>query len=164
MIVRPATAADAPALTDLINEIIAIGGTTAHETPFTPEVFAEHYICGPGAICCHLAAEAAGAALGFQSLDLYPGLGAGWADIGTFVRPAARGTGAGPALFAATCAAARARGIATLNATIRADNALGLAYYSRMGFQDYGRDPDYRLKDGRRVGRISKRYDLVSGT
>lgn len=32
MIIRRAQAFDAPALADLLNEIIALGGTTAHET------------------------------------------------------------------------------------------------------------------------------------
>lgn len=159
MIIRPATLADAGALAELLNEIIAIGGTTAHEDPFTPASFADHYVTGPGVICCHVALQ--DQPLGFQALDRYPGLPASWADIGTFVRPAARGTGAGRALFEAISTAAKAAGFTTINATIRADNILGLAYYSRLGFQDYAADPDYRLKDGTRVGRISKRFDLA---
>ena len=35
--VRPVTSADAPELADLLNAIIARGGTTALEEPFTPE-------------------------------------------------------------------------------------------------------------------------------
>ena len=33
MIIRPALPQDAPAMADLLNVIIAIGGTTAHEQP-----------------------------------------------------------------------------------------------------------------------------------
>lgn len=160
MIVRPAAAADAGPLAALINAIIRIGGTTAHEVPFTPEAFAAHYISGPGVICCHIALGPQGAALGFQALDRHPGLPAGWGDIGTFVAPGLRRSGAGAALFAATRAFAAAHGIAVINATIRADNAPGLGYYARRGFVDYATDPDYRLKDGSRVGRIHKRFDL----
>ena len=156
--IRLAQEFDAPALADLINEIIAIGGTTAHETPFTAEAFLAHYIDGPDAICCHMAE--ADRALGFQALSQNPALPTDWLDIGTFVRPAARGTGAAAALFQASKAFARARGCKVLNATIRADNALGLGYYAKLGFTDYGAEPDHILKDGRRVGRVSKRYNL----
>ena len=154
---------DAPVLADLLNEIIAIGGTTAHEAPFSPMAFAGHYLTGPDAVCCHAAFDGT-RALGFQVLATDPSLPPGWLDIGICVRPAARGTGAGTALFAATLAAtlATARGKAgVINATIRADNAMGLRYYTRTGFQDYATDPAFSLQDGRVVGRVSKRYDLV---
>lgn len=157
--VRPATAADAPALAALLNEIIRIGGTTAHEEPFTARAFARHYLTGPGVICCHVA-EAGGRPLGFQALERHPDLPEGWADIGTFVAPGRQGGGIGAALFAATRAAAEAAGRTAINATIRADNTPGLRYYARMGFTDYAADPDYRLQDGTRVGRVSKRFDL----
>ncbi len=159
MIVRPATAQDATALCALLNAIIATGGTTAHETPFTDDRFATHYITGPDVICCHLAW--ADGAIGFQGLSSHPDLPDGWADIGTFVAPPARGTGAGAALFAATRAFAQALGFTGLNATIRADNAPGLGYYARLGFQDLSSDPGYCLQDGRRVGRINRRLALA---
>ncbi len=128
----------------------------------TPEVFCDHYINGPHALCCHIALEDTGAALGFQAVDTFPhGLPDGWLDIGTFVTPAARGTGAGKALFRATTAIAKAKGYTAINATIRNDNALGLAYYTGIGFTDYAFDPDYALTNGSRVGRISKRFDLI---
>ena len=158
MIIRLAQDFDAPALADLLNEIIAIGGTTAQETRLSAEAFLNHYIEGPEAVCCHMAEK--DRALGFQALGVYPALPAGWLDIGTFVRPASRGTGAAKALFQATKSYARAQGCKVINATIRADNSLGLGYYSKLGFVDYASDPEYTLKDGRRVGRVSKRFDL----
>ncbi|WP_420810234.1 GNAT family N-acetyltransferase [Ensifer aridi] len=69
--------------------------------------------------------------------------------------------GAGTALFAATKAYARDAGFLAINATIRADNIGGLAYYSKMGFVDYKVDKAVPLKDGRPVDRISKRYLLA---
>jgi L-amino acid N-acyltransferase YncA len=56
---------------------------------------------------------------------------------------------------------ARALGLTALNAPIRADNRPGLACHARMGFRDHAHAPDFRLKDGTRVGRVSKRFDLV---
>ncbi|QYZ68923.1 GNAT family N-acetyltransferase [Neotabrizicola shimadae] len=160
MIIRPATPADAPAMTALQNEIIAIGGTTAYQRPRHEDEVREDYITAPEAVYCHVALDDDGTLLGFQALGRWPGLPAGWADIGTFVTPARQRSGAGAALFAATAAAARAAGIATINATIRADNVPGLGYYARRGFIIYATDPDWALDDGRVVGRVSKRFDL----
>ncbi len=159
--IRPATTDDVPGMVALLNRIIAKGGTTAHEVPYTEDKFATAYLTGADAIACLVADAAERGLLGFQVLGYWPGLPAGWVDIGTFVSENARGTGAGAALFAATKALAMARGDRTINATIRADNALGLAFYARCGFVDYAADPDYRLGDGTVVGRISKRFDLV---
>jgi GNAT superfamily N-acetyltransferase len=160
MIVRQAVPGDAAAMADLLNAIIRIGGTTAHERELGVDRIMQHYITGPAVICCHVAVRDR-RLIGFQSLDRNDKLPDGWGDIGTFVAPDTQRSGAGLHLFEATCVAARAAGVATINATIRADNAPGLGYYTRRGFQDYAADPDYRLSDGMRVGRMSKRFDLV---
>jgi L-amino acid N-acyltransferase YncA len=159
VIVREATPADAPGMAEVINPIIAAGGTTAHQRPFTPERIVGHYIAAPGVISCRVASDA-GTILGFQVLERLEALPAGWADIGTFVAPGSQRGGIGGALMTATLAAARAAGIATVNATIRADNAPGLAYYARHGFADYAVDPGWRLADGTPVGRVSRRLNL----
>ena len=158
MILRPALPGDAAAMAAVQNLIIRIGGTTAYETARSEDQV-RAYVDGPGAICCFVAEEA-GRVIGFQSLGLWPGLGEGWADIGTFVDPAVQARGTGSALFGATKAAARAAGVRVINATIRADNLPGLAYYARMGFRDHGSEPDFTLCDGRRVGRVHRRFDL----
>lgn len=159
MILRPARPEDAPAMAALLNRIIAIGGTTAHETPFAPESIIHHYIAGEEPICCHLAEDEQGL-IGFQSVGHNPALPEGWGDIGTFVAPDRQRTGAGQVLFAITVTAARGAGLKVLNATIRADNAPGLGYYARRGFVDYAEDPDFTLKSGAKVGRVSRRFDL----
>jgi GNAT superfamily N-acetyltransferase len=156
---RATTTDDIPALCALQARIIAIGGTTAHEVPLTEAEFALDYLTGPDAVCCHTAILG-GRAVGFQAVGLHPDLPQGWGDIGTFVDADLQRSGAGQALFAATRAAARMAGIVTLNATIRADNVPGLAYYARIGFRDYGADPHYALSTGRVVGRVHRRYDL----
>ena len=163
MNLRPATPADAAAMAELLNEIIAQGGTTAYEDPFSPEDMDHHYISNPARIACTLA-EDNGEILGFQGLfwptdpaDPFP---EGWAYIATFARVGRTGGGIGRALFAETRAAAEAAGARVIDATIRADNTGGLAYYSRMGFTDYGRLRGLPLKDGTQVDRQRKRYDL----
>lgn len=159
MILRPAVIADAAPMCALLNRIIAIGGTTAHELPMTPDQVAGYYITGSQVICCHVA-EMDGAIIGFQSVERSAKLPEGWGDIGTFVSPDCQRSGAGAALFSATQAACRAAGLPAINATIRADNAPGLGYYARRGFVDYATDPGFALRDGRVVGRISRRFDL----
>jgi ribosomal protein S18 acetylase RimI-like enzyme len=66
----------------------------------------------------------------------------------------------GSALFNVMRSAARKRGLTAINATIRADNSGGLAFYNRMGFLDYEVTRAVPLKDGTPVDRIRKRYSL----
>ncbi|MBN9499908.1 MAG: GNAT family N-acetyltransferase [Alphaproteobacteria bacterium] len=156
--IRPAAPEDAAELADLINEIIAIGGTTAWQTKFTPETFAAHYIDGPDCLSCFVAE--ANRLYGFQGLSRSKTLPANWADIGSFARVRPKLPGVGAALFAATKVKAREFGLVSINAQIRADNKPGLGFYSKMGFVDYGVKKDVPLTDGAIVDRILKRYDL----
>lgn len=156
---RPTTLSDIPALCALQGRIVRIGGTTAREIPLEEGPFAEAYLTSADVICCHTALLD-GRPVGFQSVGLNPDLPSGWGDIGTFVDPDLQRSGAGQALFAATLAAVRAAGLSTINATIRADNVPGLAYYARIGFRDYGAEPGYALSTGHIVGRVHRRLDL----
>lgn len=156
---RPTRAKDIPALCALQGRIVRIGGTTAREIPLEQSRFAETYFSGADVICCHTAVLG-GRLVGFQSVGLDPDLPAGWGDIGTFVDPDLQRSGAGQALFAATLSAVRQAGLTTINATIRADNVPGLAYYARIGFRDYGAEPGYALSTGCIVGRVHRRFDL----
>ncbi len=160
MTIRPVVPADAAELADLLNAIIARGGTTALQTPFTAAALAAAYLTGPDVWCCHVA-SAGEALLGFQTLGRYPGLPADVGDIGTFTRLGATQGGIGTALFAATVARARALGLSALNATIRADNAGGLAFYTRMGFVDHDVISGVPLADGTPVDRVRKRFSLT---
>jgi L-amino acid N-acyltransferase YncA len=157
--IRPVQSSDATALADLLNAIIARGGTTAFETPFTPEELDQRYLTGPTVHCCFVA-EADGALLGFQTLGTQKFLPADIGDIATFTRIGGTQSGVGTALFAATCKRARELGLTAINATIRADNAGGLTFYSRMGFIDHEVVPAVPLRDGTPVDRIRKRFAL----
>jgi L-amino acid N-acyltransferase YncA len=160
MIVRKAEPRDVPGMTALLNAVIRIGGTTAHQEERSEAAVMTAYLTGPNAICAHVA-EAEDRVIGFQVLGLYPGMPDRWGDIGTFVHPDVQRGGVGAALFAATLDWARAHGVPTLLAVIRADNVVGLGYYSKRGFVDWGTEQDITLKDGRVVGRIAKRFDVV---
>ncbi len=160
---RPAKPDDARQMTELLNEIIAIGGTTAHEVPLNDTEMLHHYI-RPDHHISTTVAELDGAVVGFQML-VWPGpdegpMPDGWAFIGSFVKVGITGQGIGRAMFTATCATARAAGCRHIDATIRADNASGLQFYSAMGFVDYDVFRARPLRDGRPVDRIRKRFDL----
>ncbi len=161
--VRPATRKDAAGMAELINAIIAIGGTTAYEDPFEAASMDAAYISLPELVSCFVA-EADGEIVGFQGLmrsfDPDDPLPDGWATIGTFARVGATRGGIGAALFDKTRGAAREAGIRVIDATIRADNTGGLAFYARQGFVDYGRLVGVPLKTGAPVDRIRKRFDL----
>jgi len=157
--IRKATVDDAEELCGLINEIIKAGGTTALEDPFSPELLADWFISGEFAIVCHVA-QAGSGLTGFQFLSRYGELPKGWADIGTFARRSPKIPGVGTALFAATLSAAEERNIDVINATIRADNTSGLAYYEKMGFRTHNTLVKVPLADGTPVDRIQKKYPV----
>ena len=70
--IRSVRRADAPALAELLNAIIARGGTTALEDPYTPEALDRAYLTGPEVICCFVAVDPASGRLeGFQTLGRY---------------------------------------------------------------------------------------------
>jgi len=159
--VRPTEARDIPALTALLNRIIAIGGTTAYEEPFSETKLAAHLLDDTRLICCHTALDPAdGAPAGYQVLKRHPDLPPDWGDIATFARVEPKLPGVGTALFAATSAFARNNGLVAINATIRADNSGGLAYYGKMGFRNYAVEKNVPLGDGTPVDRISRRFML----
>lgn len=153
MIVRKANPGDAAAMAALLNRIIAIGGTTAHQVPKASDAVRRDYIDGPDCITA-VVAERDGAILGWQAVGWWQGD----AHIGTFVDPDIQAKGIGAALFAETLTGARLAGLKEIHASIRADNVPGLAYYARIGFVDDSVEPDFALNDGRKVGRINRRF------
>ncbi|MDL2405826.1 GNAT family N-acetyltransferase [Rhizobium calliandrae] len=159
MHIRKAITADAEELCGLLNEIIRIGGTTAIETPVSFAEFADWFIDGEFALACHVAKHDQ-LLVGFQSLSLYGDPPPRYADIATFARVNPKIPGVGSALFPATRTAAEELGFEFINATIRADNVSGLAYYTKMGFEDYDRLSRVPLLDGTPVDRIKKRYRI----
>ncbi|MEP5761058.1 MAG: GNAT family N-acetyltransferase, partial [Litoreibacter sp.] len=61
-------------------------------------------------------------------------------------------------LFETTKIKARGQGVSVINAKIRADNAPGLAYYTKMGFLDHDVKRGIPLKDGTPIDRIIKLF------
>ncbi len=153
MIIRPALAADVSAMTEILNAIVGIGGPTAHEIIKTTEAVRTEYMDGPNELAA-VVAEDQGQVIGWQSVGFWQGE----AHIGTCVQLGVQAKGIGVQMFALTCDALRSAGIRALIASIRADNAPGLAHYSRISFVDTSFEPDFALPDGRIVGRVPQRF------
>jgi len=154
---RHATENDVTELCLILNEIIEIGGTTAYETNLNESEFSEHFLSGEHCIVC-IVAHSGDLTLGFQSLSIRPDLPNNWTDIATFSRSNSTVKGVGTALFTATKYYLSARKYTHINASIRADNRAGLAYYSKMGFEDYSIRRGIPLKDGTPIDRVSKQF------
>ncbi len=160
--IRDVQPGDAGELAALLNAIIARGGTTALEEPFDAASLDAAYLTGPDVHCCVVAVDTATDRLeGFQTLGRRADLPAEVGDIGTFARVDGTQRGIGTALFAATLVRARRLGLARINATIRADNDGGLAFYDKLGFTPDGISAPLPLRDGTPVARISKSFDLA---
>lgn len=155
MIIRDARPEDATAMAEVLNAVIALGGTTAHEVPVSEAQVLDHYISGSD-VLSSVVAEVEGRVIGWQSVGIWQGE----PHVGTFVQPGLQAKGAGAKMFALTVARLRARGVDRIIAWIRADNVPGLAYYARLGFRNIGGDPEFALSDGTRVGRVYRRFDL----
>ena len=158
--IRRAGALDTGAMAELLNAIIAKGGTTAKTKPVTRSTLAAWMAFAPDQSAWHVAEAETGDLLGFQYIEPHKHLPPEACDIATFVRVGQTGLGIGSKLFQATRSEAKTLGYHWINATIRADNTGGLAYYQSRGFEDYARQNDVTLDDGTLVSKISKRFDL----
>jgi len=158
--IRPAGPMDARQMAELLNAVIRKGGTTAFTNEITRDTIQKWFERAPPKSLWHVAEDEAGQLLGFQYAKPHPNLPPEACDIATFVKLGATGLRIGSKLFETTKSAAHALGYKWINATIRADNAGGLAYYQSRGFEDYARLPNQTLANGQVVDKRSKRVDL----
>lgn len=158
--VRAAREGDTADLCGILNEIIRVGGTTAIEEELDPDAFQKSFLSGPDFLSCLVAENPDGVLLGFQFLGKHSKIPDDCGDIATFARRDPKVPGVGTTIFLATLKIAEQLGLREINATIRADNTGGLAYYSKMGFQDHSVSPGVPLRSGKPVDRVSKRYRI----
>ncbi|MEP5155166.1 GNAT family N-acetyltransferase [Planktotalea sp.] len=151
---------DVPQMTELLNEIIEVGGTTAYLTQLSEDELASWVARGTERAAWNVAIDETDRLVGFQWAEPHELLPPEAASIASFVRIGVVGAGIGSKLFEATSAQMRAFGFEWINASIRSDNDSGLRYYSKMGFKDWQIDPDAKLSDGRVTGKTHKRFDL----
>ncbi len=125
-------------------------------SPVDDALVLERYLDATYRVACTVAEEE-GQVLGFQSLirprpDYPYEVPEGWGVIGTHIHPSAGRQGIGRRLIARSLSAAKAAGLRHIDASIAADNAPALAYYSAMGFVPYRQGGDV----------IPHRFDLES--
>ncbi|MBU2980365.1 GNAT family N-acetyltransferase [Lentibacter algarum] len=150
MHIRRVTSHDARQLAELLNEIIAIGGTTAIKDPKSRDDMVSWIESNKANSAWFLAENDKGEVLGFQKISPYHSLPDEACSIATFARVGKAQLGIGSALFEQTQKAARDLGFAWINATIKAENSGGIAYYQSRGFEPYKRDAE----------RVSTRFNL----
>ena len=168
LLVRDATAADAEAIVQILNPIIAARLYTALDTPFTVDqerVFLERF----PARGVWKVAVAAGRVVGFQVLEPFATYTHAFdhvATLGTFVDLALRRQGIARGLFPATFAAARAKGYEKIFTFVRADNPAALSAYVAHGFRAIGTARRHAKIDGRYVDEIliEKLLDVLGPT
>ncbi|MBU2992338.1 GNAT family N-acetyltransferase [Octadecabacter sp. 1_MG-2023] len=152
---RTMTAGDVPACVAILNPIIAAGGTTAYEDPYTEQAFLDHYFSEPPVsnVVLHN-----GTIIGFQAaFEVEQGI----YSIGTFTDRNNPVRGAGAALMAKTKSDCRTRGGTAILAKITEDNTGALAFYSKMGFEDFKVDKAaHTRKSGKVVDKVIKRLEL----
>lgn len=130
-------------MADVQNAIYRAG---LRSSPVDAELVRERYLDSAHRIACTVV-EQNGRIVGFQSLiRAWPGnpygVTEGWGVIGTHIRPDAGRRGLGRRLFSVSLTAAQYAGLRHIDATIGADNAPALAYYSAMGFAPYREGSD----------------------
>lgn len=160
IVVRPAGQLHARDMAELLNEIIAAGGTTALSDPISNAEMQGWMTRALGRSAWFVAEDAQGSVMGFQCIEPAAYLPDEAVEIATFARMGRTGLGIGSALFERTKQAAADLGYAWINANIRSDNGGGLAYYQSRGFEDYGVIEGYRMANGHTVDKVLKRYDL----
>jgi ribosomal protein S18 acetylase RimI-like enzyme len=140
VIVRRAEVADAAAAAAVLNSVMAEGGLTVFDRPFSAAEEAE-FIGGLGPRSALHVALRAGQIVGLQSVDVWsPGLPSMGhvATMGTWIRANARGCGIGRQLADVSFGFARERQYRKVFIHVLTANAAALAFYRALGFVDVG--------------------------
>ena len=140
--IRPVRVDDAEGVVQVLNPLILSGENTALDRVVTAEE-EKTFINGfPVRGVFHVAERADdGVIVGFQNIEpfaTYTDALAHVGIIGTYVHHSGQRQGIGRLLFEATRLAAKEQGYEKFIAFVRADNAGGLAYYKRIGFEAIG--------------------------
>lgn len=154
LLIRNAQPADAEAIVNIFNPIIASGLYTVFDTPFTVATEQAYIENLSTRAIFHVAVRQIDERIvGFQSMEPFAAYTHAFDHvgvIGTYVDLLCRRQGIAAQLFNTTFAAARALGYEKLFTYVRADNPAALATYLNQGFQIVGQ--------ARRQARINQAY------
>jgi RimJ/RimL family protein N-acetyltransferase len=138
--IRRATVDDAEPIAAVLNEVIAEGRLTVFDRPFSADD-ERRFLSTLGPRSALHVADADGAILGVQSIDLFSDLGLSVshvATMGTWLRREMRGRGMGRLLAAVSIPFALANGYSKIVVQVLATNDRALRFYRRLGFADIG--------------------------
>ena len=144
IVIRPATPADAPLILTLIRELAEYEKMLDEVETTLADVELLLFSGHPKAFCdiAELDGEPVGQALWFYNLSTFTGRhGLYLEDL--YVRPRARGKGAGLALLKALAQRCRDEGLARLEWMVLDWNAPAIGFYDRIGAQSLD---DWRLR------------------
>jgi L-amino acid N-acyltransferase YncA len=156
--IRDARVDDAESIAGILNRIIAARCYTAFDTPVTPEEQRRFIRDFPRRGIFHVAIDTADSQIvGLQDVSPFADFTHAFDHvgvIGTFVDVARLRQGIGSRLFAATFAAAVAKGYEKIFTYVRSDNEAGLNAYRRQGFRVVGIAERHAKIDGRYIDEI----------
>lgn len=138
--IRRATVEDAAPVAGVLNSVIAEGGLTIFDRPFSVDD-EKRFLSALGPRSAVHIAVIGGDVVGVQSVDLFSDLGppvSHVATMGTWLRAGARGRGIGAELFDASIGFARSNKYTKIVIQVLAGNDRALRFYRRLGFEDIG--------------------------
>ncbi|MEZ4660685.1 MAG: GNAT family N-acetyltransferase [Caldilineaceae bacterium] len=155
--IRDATPDDAAAIVAVFNPIIETGIYTVFDAPFTVEAERAYIQNLPERAIFHVAVQMNDQTIvGFQSMEPFASYTQAFAHVGslgTYVDLSQRRQGIASRLFAATFAAAIAKGYEKIFTFVRADNPDALQTYLRHGFEVVGTGNQAKI-NGRYIDEI----------
>ena len=149
--IRRATAADAGGIASVLERVVAERSYSAIDRAWTPDEQRRYLESLSSREAFHVALDADGTVIGYQSIDRYSTILRSMAHVGqlgTFLLAEWRGRGVGQSLFAATREFAQTAGYQKLVIQVRGSNAAAQSYYRRVGFVECGRLRDQVIIDG----------------
>ena len=140
--IRKASVEDAEGIARVLKQIASERVHSAIERPWPVEQ-QRHYLESLSAReAFHVAVDASGEVVGYQTLDLWSPLLSSMmhvGQLGTFVLPEWRRRGIGHALFQTSQSFARSSGYCKILIQVRASNILAQMFYRQLGFVQCGR-------------------------
>jgi len=166
MIIRPAAAADVPALAAIYGHHVLHGLGTFEEAPPSEADMAARLAAVQSRALPYLVAEDGGKVLGFAYAAPFRSRSAYrfTAEDSVYIAPDAVGQGVGKALLAAVIAACEALGVRQLTAVIGdSGNAASIGLHSALGFERTGASRSVGYKHGRWVDIVFMQKALNGG-
>jgi L-amino acid N-acyltransferase YncA len=149
--IRKASVADVGGIVNVLQTVASERVHSAIEQPWPVEQQRKYLESLSAREAFHVAADASGEVVGYQSLDLWSPLLSSMlhvGQLGTFLLPEWRRRGVGHALFDASRSFARSSGYRKLVIHVRGSNIPAQMFYQQLGFVQCGRLARQVVVDG----------------